>query len=128
MSIVLKNEGQVPATVRFDAITNDCFTFEGGSLSHTITQKAYNGFDIRYRPKAASQDKFLLTFSTLNNVYEQHKVMLVGTGYEESVTFEGLPDEAEDELNIGDCVINKAKAVTFMLANNGDSHVKFRWN
>jgi hypothetical protein len=37
MSIVLKNEGQVPATVRFDAITNDCFTFEGGSLSHTIT-------------------------------------------------------------------------------------------
>lgn len=53
MSIVLKNEGQVPATVRFDAITNDCFTFEGGSLSHTITQKAYNGFDIRYRPKTA---------------------------------------------------------------------------
>jgi hydrocephalus-inducing protein len=25
----LKNEGQVPATARFDAITNEAFTFEG---------------------------------------------------------------------------------------------------
>jgi hydrocephalus-inducing protein len=53
LPIILKNEGQVPATVRFDAITNDSFTFEGGSLSNTITQKSYHGFDIRYRPKSA---------------------------------------------------------------------------
>jgi hydrocephalus-inducing protein len=69
LPIVLKNEGQVPATVRFDALTNDAFTFEG-NMSHTITQKSYHGFDVRYCPKAAQADKFLLTFSTMNNTYE----------------------------------------------------------
>ena len=29
LPIVLKNEGQVAATARFDAITNEVFTFEG---------------------------------------------------------------------------------------------------
>jgi hypothetical protein len=46
----------------------------------------------------------MLTFSTLNNPYEQHKVMISGEGYSESVTFEGLPD---DELQIGDCIVGK---------------------
>jgi hypothetical protein len=97
-------------------------------MSHTITQKSYHGFDVRYIPKIAQQDKFILTFSTLNNTYEQHKVILMGTGYEESVTFEGLPDEQEDEIDIGDCIIGKTKALSFNLANNGDKTVKFRWN
>ena len=54
-----------------------------------------------------------MTFSTMNNVYEQHKVMLIGEGFNESITFEGLPGDLEDELRIGDCVVGKAKAVTF---------------
>jgi len=54
--------------------------------------------------------------------------MLIGEGFEESVTFEGLPEGLEDELNVGDCVIGKAKAVTFQLVNNGEKDVKFRWN
>lgn len=40
MSIVVNNEGQVPATAKFDAITNDCFSFEGQALSHTIVSKS----------------------------------------------------------------------------------------
>jgi hydrocephalus-inducing protein len=92
LSISLKNEGQVPATVRFDPLTHECFTFLG-NLSHTITPKSYQSFDIRFTPKEAQNETFLLTFSTLNNPYEQHKVMISGEGYSESVTFEGLPDD-----------------------------------
>jgi hydrocephalus-inducing protein len=40
LSIVLKNEGQVPATARFDALRHDCFQFLG-NMSHTITPKSY---------------------------------------------------------------------------------------
>ena len=29
---------------------------------------------------------------------------------------------------IGDCVIGKARAVTFALVNSGDKDLKFRWN
>ena len=112
LPIILKNEGQVAATARFDAITNEQFTFEG-NMNQTIGPKSYHAFDIRFKPAAAQLEKFLLTFSTMNNVFEQHKVMLVGEGFSESITFEGLPEDMEDELLIGDCIIGKAKAATF---------------
>jgi hypothetical protein len=54
--------------------------------------------------------------------------MIIGEGYSENVTFEGLPDGLEDELVIGDCIVGKAKSATFQLVNNGDKAVKFRWN
>ena len=50
LSIVLKNEGLIPATARFDVIKNDCFNFLG-NLQHTITPKSYQSFDIRFSPK-----------------------------------------------------------------------------
>ena len=109
LSIVLKNEGQVPATARFDALRHDSFTFLG-NLSHTITPKSYHAFDILFAPKTAQNETFLLTFATLSNPYEQHKVLIAGEGYSENVTFEGLP---EDELQVGDCIVGKAKTVTF---------------
>mmetsp|Transcript_39618 Transcript_39618/g.60626 ORF Transcript_39618/g.60626 Transcript_39618/m.60626 type:complete len:390 (-) Transcript_39618:4001-5170(-) len=124
LQIVLKNEGQVPATARFDALHHECFEFQS-NLSHTITPKSYHAFDIRFVPKSAQVENFLLTFSTLGNPYEQHKVMITGEGYSESVTFEGLPD---DELVIGDCIVGKPKTMSFELANNGDRAVRFNWN
>lgn len=54
--------------------------------------------------------------------------MIIGEGYTENITFEGLPENLEDELVIGDCIINKAKAATFSLVNNGERTVKFKWN
>lgn len=54
--------------------------------------------------------------------------MIIGEGYVENVTFEGLPESLEDELRFGDCVVNKPKAVTFNLVNNSDKTVRFRWN
>ena len=97
-------------------------------MNQTITQKSYHGFDIRFKPTKQAAEKFLLTFATLNNVYEQHRVYLQGEGFNENITFEGLPDDLEDELRIGDCVIGKAKAATFHMVNNGDKDIKFRWS
>lgn len=54
--------------------------------------------------------------------------MIIGEGYVENVTFEGLPENLEDELLIGDCIVNKAKAATFSIVNNGDRTVRFKWN
>lgn len=100
----------MPATARFDAITNEAFTFEG-NMSQVISAKSFHNFDIKYKPHKIGVEKFMLTFHTMNNVYEQHKVLLSGEGFHESIIFEGLPNGAEDDLQIGDCVIGKAKAV-----------------
>lgn len=128
MQVILKNEGQVPATVRFDAITNEAFSFEGTSMNHTIMSKSTHAFDFRFNPKKAGLERFILTFQTQNNQFEQHRVALVGEGFNEAVTFEGLPNGREDLLMIGDCIIGKAKAVSFDLVNTGDKDLKFRWN
>ena len=40
LSLVLKNEGSIAATAKFDVIKNECFNFLG-NLSHTITAKTY---------------------------------------------------------------------------------------
>ena len=54
--------------------------------------------------------------------------MLIGEGYTENITFEGLPNGHEDELNFGDCIVNKGKSAIFALVNNSERTVKFRWN
>ena len=64
----------------------------------------------------------------MNNVFEQHKVWLIGEGFNENITFESLPKDLEDELVIGDCIIGKAKAATYSMVNNGDKDIKFRWS
>jgi hypothetical protein len=94
-------------------------------MSHTITPKSYQAFDIVFKPTKAGKEECLLNFQTMGNPYEQHKVMLVGEGYSETVTFEGLPN---DELRLGDCIINKVKQAQFQLANNGEKTVRFAWN
>ena len=127
LPIGLKNEGQVPATARFDAITNEAFSFEG-NMNQTISEKSYHNFDIRFKPTVSQVEKFMLTFQTLHNVFEQHKVILLGEGFSENILFEGLPSGLEDELDIGDCVIGKARAVSFLITNSGDKDIKFRWN
>lgn len=69
-----------------------------------------------------------MTFNTQHNPFEQHRVLVIGEGYQENVTFEGLPEGLEDELLVGDCIVGKAKAASFQIVNNGDRAVKFRWN
>ena len=66
---MLKNEGQVPATARFDALQDGAFQFNG-NMSHSITPKSYQAFDISFKPKNAGELKAMLTFQTLGNPYE----------------------------------------------------------
>lgn len=80
-------------------------------MNHTIMSKANHAFDIKFSPRKVGNERFVLTFQTQNNQFEQHKVALVGEGFNEAVTFEGLPNGREDHLFIGDCIIEKAKAV-----------------
>jgi hydrocephalus-inducing protein len=65
---------------------------------------------------------------TLLNPYENIKMLVTGEGFFEDIVFEGLPRESEDELNLGDCIINQEKRVNFTLRNNAAEAVRFRWN
>lgn len=62
------------------------------------------------------------------NPYELTKFIIQGEGFYEDIVFENLPDKYEDEVNLGDCVINQEKKVHFAIKNNADKPVKFVWN
>jgi len=127
LPIVLRNDGAIPATARFDLIKEECFSFLG-NLNYTVTPKSYPHFQIAFTPKEAKTYEEVLTFQTANNPFEQHRVLLVGKGQEQFIDFEGLPGEEQDELCLGDCIVNKPKSVVFNIVNNGDKPVRFKWN
>ena len=54
--------------------------------------------------------------------------MIQGEGFYEDITFEGLPQNLEDEINLGDCIINSSKFLSFNVQNNSKEPVKFVWN
>lgn len=41
------------------------------------------------------------------------------------MVFEHLPQELEDAIEIGDCVIDQEKRVNFFIRNNADAQLKF---
>jgi hydrocephalus-inducing protein len=51
LPILLKNDGMVPATCRFDLNQNENFRFLKES-SYTLAPKTYHSFDIEFTPKA----------------------------------------------------------------------------
>lgn len=40
------------------------------------------------------------------NPYEITKMLVTGEGFYEDIVFEHLPNESEDEILLGDCIIN----------------------
>ena len=120
--IVLKNEGVVAATVQFEPLQSDCFSFES-STKATIPPKKYQAFDIKFTPKAEKVEKAVLQYKTLFNPYEIPRLLIQGEGFFEPVSIEGLVNE--NELTFGDVCINTEKSITFTLINNSDNNFRF---
>ena len=77
---MLKNEGYVPATVKFEPVTHQDLTFVGPTTA-TINPKQYQSFEIGLRASTLESIKYQLDFTTLHNPYEQHKVIITGQGF-----------------------------------------------
>ncbi len=47
--------------------------------------------------------------------------MITGEGFYEDITFDNLPNNLEDEINFGDCIIKKEKRIQFLIKNNSNN-------
>jgi hydrocephalus-inducing protein len=65
---------------------------------------------------------------TLLNPYEITRIAVAGEAFFEEIIFEGLPNDLEDEVIFGDCVINNERKVHFQVRNNGSNPIRFAWN
>ena len=126
-SILLKNDGQVPATVKFDLSPNENYRF-AGQVSCSLLPKTSQTFNVEFKPKTQGNKPWSIAMQTLNNPYEISKILVSGEGFYEDVTFENLPEELEDEVNLGDCVINMEKKLAFSLKNHSNAQIRFQFN
>lgn len=83
---------------------------------------------MEFCPKESGVKQWQIAMQTLLNPYELTKFMIQGDGFYEDIVFEGLPDEAEDEVNIGDCVNEVEKKLGFYIKNNKADVMKFNWS
>ena len=122
--IVLKNEGVVPATVKFEPLVHECFSFES-STTATIQPKKYQAFDVKFNPHNEKVEKAVIQYQTMFNPYEKPKLNVLGEGYFEPVSVEGLINEVE--LKFGDVCVNVEKIINITLINNSDNHFRFNF-
>jgi hydrocephalus-inducing protein len=69
-----------------------------------------------------------MEFETKDNPFECHKVVIMAEGYQETITFENLPEDQEDELRFGDAIVKKSKKISFTTINTSDKPARFEWS
>lgn len=122
-AIVLRNDGVIPATVKFETTQDANFKFLSAS-SYTLTPKSSQPFEIEYIPQAVGESTWEFFFNTLLNPYEQTKVVVKGECFFEGLTFEGLPHDKDDQLNFGDVMLEATKKITFFAKNHTEGDVR----
>ncbi|MCQ2815786.1 MAG: hypothetical protein MJ252_00825, partial [archaeon] len=122
--LVLKNEGVVPATVKFDPLASDVFSFES-STTATIQPKNYQSFRIKFRPKEEKTEKATLSYQTLFNNYEKTRLNISGEGFFEPVSLEGLANDTD--LIFGDVCMEDSREMKFTLINHSDTNYRFEF-
>ena len=116
----------MPATCKFEVIAEKSLDFRGPTTT-TLLPKSYQAFDIFFTPHDLEPIRYQMNFSTLHNPYEQHKIIIAGEGYQESLTFEELPQDCEGEVRFGDAIVNQWKGVSIRLRNNSGKALSFNW-
>ena len=99
---VLRNDGAVVATVRLDMQVGQGFSVQGRGSTLMLYPRDEVKLPIVFNPSGSGTHSAKLEISTLHNRFDQTVLTLTGESYMEDVTFEGLPDDAEDELRFDD--------------------------
>ncbi|KAF5830389.1 hypothetical protein DUNSADRAFT_14652 [Dunaliella salina] len=122
--INLKNNGLIPASARMEWVPHPSFTLlEGPQPGRAKT------YTVRFSPgEDNSSYNHELRVRVTNNPYEDYRIALSGEGFQEDVTFEGLPDDTKtDELRLPDGPLGVPRTAIFTLRNQSSKHYRFRW-
>ena len=98
LPIVLKNDGQIPATAEFELKPHESFKFLDQS-AFTISSKTSSTFHVEFKPKDPGPKQWELIVKTRDNPYENPRLIVRGEGYQEDIIFDGLPKDLEDEIH-----------------------------
>ncbi|KAJ3106206.1 hypothetical protein HDU97_006839 [Phlyctochytrium planicorne] len=127
--IVLKNEGIIPAKVKLEWSFNENETFECAATTsyHTLRPQETRAIEVKCKPLSIQKFEGELRVRVIDNSFEDSAIQLTGEGYVDDVTFDNLPNEADNELSLGDCVINETKQVVFTATNHSTDVIRLNW-
>ena len=136
--LTLRNHGLLPATVCIDISQGTDNTTEGPfSCASTgvpvvIHPAQHYTFLINFQPTTVNSFTGSVNFTIEDNPFESGSVDLMGSGFEQDVTLENVPEETSSDvrtcLRFNDCQVGKTHTLTFDLVNNANQTSSFCWN
>mmetsp|Transcript_2050 Transcript_2050/g.4151 ORF Transcript_2050/g.4151 Transcript_2050/m.4151 type:complete len:2040 (-) Transcript_2050:7-6126(-) len=151
--ISIRNDGIVPATVRYDMALHDSFSFPLRNSSLTLRSKEVHTTTISFCPQTEGDHSCELFLRVLHNEFELSRFHLCGVGYQEDITFENLPDTQEDALCFNDVALRHIprvekgtgeeeeeekeeeadeyvaeKVLSFTVRSNCSDPIRYEWN
>lgn len=128
VEFTLYNQGDIPATARFELAANSNFSLSCPRRI-TLEPKASQKFQVLFCPMEKGDLSTSLRLQTMQNPYEDTRVAFVGQGYVEEIAWE-LPEvqgDEEDILNLGEVCIGSSKVATFHISNAAQSMLRFQF-
>ena len=126
-TILLKNNGIIPATGRIDFSQHQAFKVEGGSRVFTLEPHKAESFTVVFNPREVGEFSHAVGLKVQQNPFENYQVALTGESYMEDIVYERLPGDHEDQLHFPDGPLGSSRTVTFTLRNLSDKHYHFEW-
>jgi hypothetical protein len=126
LSIVLKNDGIIPANFKIEWNYKDNDDFFCNSLNnyHCLKPGETRSIDVKCQPSIVRKLEGELKLKVMDNSFEDSFISVSGDGYIDDFTIEGLGDEVENEIAFFDCYIGEIKGTVFRVKNHSSETVR----
>ncbi|KAI9095517.1 hypothetical protein DFS34DRAFT_651319 [Phlyctochytrium arcticum] len=120
LMIGLKNEGIIPANFKLEWASVDGESFHCSAIDHThyLRPQESRQIEVVCRAIAARKYEAEIRLRVIDNSFEDSVIQLFGEGYVDDMSFEKLPNEAENEIVFGNCFVNSPRHVGFNVTNH----------
>lgn len=123
--VVVRNDGTVPATIRFDSAVHEAFQLPNRSSSCTIQPQQSHQFEMSFCPSSSGDHSTELLMRVLHNEYELTTILLKGEAYMEDVSIN------EDHICFGHLLLHDqqpaSKTLEIVQRNHSAHCVRFEW-
>lgn len=135
LPLTLRNDGVLPASARLEtpvpetgfAVTNaDGAPFRSGS---SVTLEPGQRADLRvtFYPLEIRDYAQEIAMVVRHNHFDDQRIQLLGQGYMEDVTLEGLPDGDSSKIRFEDGPVGAPRTLAFVMKNRVHKHWRFAW-
>lgn len=103
------------------------FSISGMDRWFVVEPKQSHSVDVTFHPSEVKVYNLEMKLRVQNNNFENAPINAVGECYVSDVTMENLPDDSDDELLFGESPAGVPKQISFTLANQSSTVIRFDW-